>query len=174
MIDFIRAILTVYVWIGALFWGLLLFLISVFLSYAVKRFSKRVEHKFTNPTEVHFATSLIQIVIYLLAVVIYANIIPGLKSLGTTLLAGAGVISMAIGFAAQNVLGNLIAGLHLIFYHPIKEGDIVQVFVPTGAATAKVETISLGYTLLTDTSNGNEIMVPNNLMVNNTIVKIVK
>ena len=58
-------------------------------------------------------------------------------------------------------------------YHPIKEDDVVLVSIPTGTTEATVAKISLGYTTLLD-KNGNEILVPNNTMVNNTIVRVVK
>ena len=48
--------------------------------------------------------------IWVLAVILYAQLIPGLRSLGIALLTGASVASILIGLAAQSTLGNLIAG----------------------------------------------------------------
>lgn len=157
--------------IGAIFWGSFLLIASVTLNHILRRLSKKVEQRYANPTEVHFAVSLLQIINYILAAAIYANIVPELKAIGSTLLAGAGLLSVAVGFASQNVLGNLVAGMHLIFYHPIREGDIIEVGTPNGTAKARVKTISLGYTILTDVDCGDEILVPNNSMINNTIVR---
>jgi small conductance mechanosensitive channel len=51
---------------------------------------------------------------------IYVHLIPTLRHVGTALLASAGVISLVVGIAAQNTLGQLIAGLALLFYRPFE------------------------------------------------------
>jgi len=68
--------------------------------------------------------------IWVLAVMLYAQLIPGLRSLGIALLAGASVASIIVGLAAQSTLGNLIAGLSLLLYRPVQIGDLVQLTVP--------------------------------------------
>lgn len=45
----------------------------------------------------------------------------------TAVLATAGVLTVAIGFAAQTSLSNLIAGLFLLFDRPFEVGDIVEI-----------------------------------------------
>lgn len=61
-----------------------------------------------------FLTQLVQIGIYLMALIFYAHLIPVLRSVGTALLTGASIVSIVIGLAAQNALGNLIAGISLL------------------------------------------------------------
>lgn len=45
----------------------------------------------------------------------------------TALLGAAGVVGIAIGFAAQTSLSNLISGLFLVFERPFQVGDVLQV-----------------------------------------------
>ncbi len=45
----------------------------------------------------------------------------------TTYLAAAGVLTVAVGFAAQTSIGNLIAGIFLIIDRPFEVGDHVQI-----------------------------------------------
>lgn len=52
---------------------------------------------------------------------------PGMRVVGTSLLASAGIVSIVAGLAAQSVLGNLIAGVQLAFTNAIRVGDIVVV-----------------------------------------------
>lgn len=52
---------------------------------------------------------------------------PGLRNLGTTLLASAGVAGIVIGMAARPALSNLIAGVQLAFTQPIRIDDVVIV-----------------------------------------------
>jgi len=51
--------------------------------------------------------------------------IPGVRQLGTSLLASAGVAGLALGIAAKPVLSNLIAGLQIAFTQPIRLDDVV-------------------------------------------------
>jgi len=50
---------------------------------------------------------------------------PELRRLGTTMLASAGVAGVVIGFSAQRVLANLLAGFQIGFTQPIRLDDVV-------------------------------------------------
>lgn len=50
---------------------------------------------------------------------------PAARQLGTSLLASAGLVGLAVGFAARPVLTNLIAGLQIAFTQPIRLDDVV-------------------------------------------------
>lgn len=54
------------------------------------------------------------------------------RTIGTGLLASAGIISVIVGIAAQSTLGNVFAGLHLAFSNIVKVNDIVVVAGETG------------------------------------------
>jgi small-conductance mechanosensitive channel len=66
---------------------------------------------------------------------------PGLRTLGTSLLASAGVIGIIAGVAAQSMLGNLFAGLQIAFGDSVKIGDTVVVEGEWGT----VEEITLAF-----------------------------
>ncbi|KFN48978.1 mechanosensitive ion channel family protein, partial [Arenimonas composti] len=53
--------------------------------------------------------------------------VPGMRQLGTGLLASAGVAGLVAGLAAQPILGNLIAGLQIAIAQPIRIDDVVIV-----------------------------------------------
>ena len=50
---------------------------------------------------------------------------PGMRQIGTSLLASAGVAGLVAGIAARPVLGNLIAGLQIALSQPIRIDDVV-------------------------------------------------
>lgn len=50
---------------------------------------------------------------------------PGMRQIGTSLLASAGVAGLVAGIAARPVLGNLIAGLQIALSQPIRLDDVV-------------------------------------------------
>ena len=53
--------------------------------------------------------------------------IPGVRQLGTSLLASAGIAGVVVGFAARPVLSNLLAGLQIALAEPIRINDVLIV-----------------------------------------------
>ena len=72
------------------------------------------------------------------------------------LLAGLGFFSVAIGFAFQDILENLLAGILLLFRQPFVGGDQIRV----GDNEGTVERITIRETVLT-TFDGERILIPN-------------
>ena len=97
-------------------------------------------------TTISFLQQMATALIWIVLLILYAHLIPMLRSMGTALLAGASVASVVIGLAAQSTLGNLVAGVSLTIYRPFRLGDTLQVAAPTGTEIGVVEMISLGYT----------------------------
>ena len=100
-----------------------------------------------------FFAQLLQAGSFIVAAILYFHLIPALKSFGTAVLTTTSVISIVVGLAAQNTLGNLIAGIPLLLYHPIRLGDKIQESAPTGVETGIVRTLSLGYSMLESADN---------------------
>lgn len=71
-------------------------------------------------------------------------------------LTGAGVLTIAAGFAFQDILQNLLAGILLLFRQPFQGGDQIQV----GDVTGTVEEINIRETVIT-TFDGRRILIPN-------------
>lgn len=72
------------------------------------------------------------------------------------LIASAGIAGLAIGFGAQSLVKDFLAGMFIIFEDQFGVGDIVD----TGLATGKIEEVSLRTTRLRDQS-GTLWIVPN-------------
>lgn len=151
----------------AVFFLALAFLVGRLVHTLIQRSMKRA----TDPTGFRFVDQLLQVVIFVVMAILYAQLVPPLRSLGTAMLASVSIASIIIGLAAQSTLGNLIAGFALLLYRPFKVGDRVQLTTPRGIMTAKIETLMLGYTLLRD-DEGNQIIVPNSMMANIVIIRI--
>jgi small-conductance mechanosensitive channel len=103
--------------------------------------------------------------------ILYAHLIPVLRSLGTALLTGASIASVVIGLAAQSTLGNLVAGVAITLYRPFRLGDRLQVAAPTGTEVGSVESISLGYTTLR-TDDGRLVVVPNSVAASQVAINL--
>jgi len=96
-------------------------------------------------------------------VVYFAAILAVLSALTinvTGLLAGAGVLGLAIGFGAQNLVRDVITGFFIIFEDQFSVGDYVRI----GAAEGTVEEIGLRTTKLKGL-NGEIHIFPNGTIV---------
>jgi len=134
----------------------------------VLAYDKRV---LVDRTTVKFLGQLAQIGVYFFAFISYAHLVPALAHLGNAWLTGVSVISVVVGLAAQNTLGNLIAGFSLLLYRPFKVGDRLQVNAPTGLENGEVESLNLGYTVL-KTDDNRRIVIPNSVMASQTTVNL--
>jgi small conductance mechanosensitive channel len=122
-------------------------------------------------TTVSFLQQVLTALIWVVMLILYAHLIPVLRSMGTALLAGASVASVVIGLAAQSTLGNLVAGVSITIYRPFRLGDTLQVAAPTGTEIGVVELISLGYTTLRAPA-GHLIVVPNSLAASQVTINL--
>jgi small-conductance mechanosensitive channel len=86
------------------------------------------------------------------------------RSLGTSLLASAGVLGLVAGIAAQATLGNLIAGIQIAVAEPIKLDDLVVVEGEWG----NIEEISLTYVIVRIWDR-RRLVLPTSYFINNPI-----
>jgi small-conductance mechanosensitive channel len=122
-------------------------------------------------TTVSFLQQIGTALIWVIMLILYAHLIPVLRSMGTALLAGASVASVVIGLAAQSTLGNLVAGVSITIYRPFRLGDTLQVASPNGTDIGVVELISLGYTTLRAADN-RLITLPNSVAASSVMVNL--
>src|SRR5580692_4018956 len=159
-------------------WGALAYLVvfvvlAMFLSKglraAVHAAMTRQGH--IDRTTISFLQQITTAMIWIIMLILYAHLIPVLRSMGTALLAGASVASVVIGLAAQSTLGNLVAGIAITIYRPFRLGDTLQVATPTGTDIGTVESISLGYTTLRAPA-GHLIVLPNSSAASQVIINL--
>jgi small-conductance mechanosensitive channel len=89
-----------------------------------------------------------------------------MKTLGHSLLAGAGILSLVAGLASQQALSNIMSGFLIVIFKPFKINDRIT-FNQTYTGT--VEEINLRQVVLRDFEN-NRIVVPNSVISSNVIV----
>lgn len=106
--------------------------------------------------------SVARVVLYVLLCLIIAG------SLGidvTSIVALASVLTLAVSLSLQNALANVFGGFTLLYTHPFKSGDFVEVAGKSGT----VQEISMAYTKLA-TPDNKVISIPNNSVVSGDIV----
>ena len=108
----------------------------------------------------------IKILMRILGAIIIIAIIISYLSNDPVVAASIGTISgLIVGFASQNIIGNIIAGLYLAILRPFKLGDEITAFSNTGI----IFDIGLISTKL-HTSDNKIVLVPNSSLVTTTIV----
>lgn len=166
-------------WAGALTIAAIFVIIGLAMTWLVKRGTVEVlrhEHQLQiDEISLNFLGHLVSLAVWMLMATLYAHLIPALDRLASAMLAGVGLASVVIGFAAQKTLGNLVAGISLVLYRPFKQGDRLQIATPTASFcdTGTVEAISLGYTTLR-TDDGRAIVVANGTMADQTMIKLTR
>ena len=84
-------------------------------------------------------TARVAIIIITVALILFN--IPGVRDVGTTMLASAGLAALAVGAAAQPALKSLIAGLQMALTQPLRIGDLVKIDGQAG----RVEEIRMSF-----------------------------
>lgn len=131
----------------------------VFIARTVRKLARRVMGKSVDNEALR---GLIGTMSYfaILAIGLFVSLgILHLDKTVTSLLAGAGVIGLALGFAFQDIAANFISGIMIAFRQPYRIEDIVEV----GGLRGVVKEIGLRTTRFV-TFEGIEIFVPNKMM----------
>lgn len=95
-------------------------------------------------TRVRILYRIAQSIVAVLVVAMILMAIPGVRTIGVTLAASAGLVGLAVGAAAQPALKNLIAGIQMAFSEPIRLDDVVIVEGEWG----RIEDITLTYVVV--------------------------
>ena len=118
-----------------------------------------------DPTKYRFIGHIGVAIIYLVGIGIAISMIPGLRSLAQSLLAGAGIAAVIIGFASKDAFSNIVSGFFIIVFRPFKINDRLKVKEFSGV----VEDITLRHTVIRNSTN-ERIVVPNTIMGNEFLV----
>lgn len=89
----------------------------------------------------------------------------GLEKAVTSLLAGVGVVGLALGFAFQDIAANFVSGVILAFRKPYRIGDVIEINDVMG----NVLRTNLRVTVL-ETFQGQEVYIPNKELLQGNIV----
>jgi small conductance mechanosensitive channel len=125
--------------------------ISSYLSRLLSRIIGRTSH---NVALVGLIGTLIRLSVYMVGVFFALGVL-GLDKTVTSLVAGAGVLALAVGFAFQDLTTNFISGAFIAIQRPIKVGDVID----TNGFSGKVKSIGLRSVKL-DNQAGQQVELP--------------
>lgn len=139
------------------------------LGRAIGRFSAPALFRRMDPATAGTVGFLMRLAFVGLAALLSLRL-AGLKP--ETLAVGGAITAVVVGLAAQQTLGNLIAGLVLISARPFRVGERVRLQAGglAGQLEGTVATLGLLYTILTQ--GDDSIMVPNNVVLSAAVVPL--
>jgi small-conductance mechanosensitive channel len=145
-------------------------LITIIVAYLINRFFKRLIRRSTeelknDPTNYKFLRHAINAIIYIVGFSIAIYSMPNLRALASSLLAGAGILAVSVGFASQHALSNIISGVFIIIFKPFRVNDRVNLRELRGV----IEDITLRHTVIRDFEN-RRIIIPNALISDEILI----
>lgn len=118
-------------------------------------------------TRYRFFRNGVRTMMVILALIAIIYTIPSLRSLALTLFAGAGIIAVVIGFAAQKAFSDIISGAFIVAFKPFRVGDFIQAG-ETGIF-GTVEDINLRHTTILTFEN-RRLVIPNSILSEDRII----
>ena len=148
-------------WVGAAATLLVAVVVGGVLRWAIRRRGARRDR----------VTSTVQIMARLVFLLVVAiGIYIALQTIGLDLgpvLAGAGIVGIAVAFALQDIAENYISGVLMGFRNPFSPGDEII----SGDAEGTVEELNLRYTTIR-TYDGVRVLLPNGQVLKNPLTNL--
>ncbi|RMF02904.1 MAG: mechanosensitive ion channel family protein [Bacteroidetes bacterium] len=118
-----------------------------------------------DPTNYKFLRHMVVALVYIVGFSLAVYTIPDLRALAGSLLAGAGILAVAVSFASQQALSNIISGVFIVIFKPFRINDRLRIQTYEGI----VEDITLRHTMIRDFEN-KRVVIPNSVISNEVIV----
>ena len=119
-----------------------------------------------DPTRYRFFKNAASLLIWLVALGAIILLIPRLKALAITLFAGAGILMVFIGLAAQQAFSNIVGGIFIVIFKPFRVGDLIKV---GSLEYGIVEDITLRHSVIINFEN-KRIIIPNSVISSDVII----
>ncbi len=149
--------------------NLIVAIITLLLFYPFAKFAKfltgKAYRKTAHNVAIHaLAKNLVFLMVFFIGLFSALEIL-NLEKTVTSLLAGAGVVGLAMGLAFQEIASNFVSGVLIASRKPYGIGDIIEIQGHIGS----VRSIDLRTTSLM-TGPGLEVIVPNKMMITEPLI----
>lgn len=146
--------------------GLAFLTIALPLVYFIR---SRIRRVVTKKHSEHYGMLAGKIVHYVLMVMVVVIFLTEMGLSLTPLLGAAGVLGVAIGFASQTSVSNIISGFFLIAERPFSVGDVIQVGSTTGVVLS-IDTLSAKLR----TFDNRFVRIPNESLIKSEVITITR
>jgi small conductance mechanosensitive channel len=144
--------------------ALLVFILFLLAAKYVRKAVGQLMGRVAHNKSLQSLSETLAYIITLIAGVFFALNIMNLDNTVASLLAGAGIVGLALGFAFQDLTANFISGVGIAIQRPFSIGDVIK----TNDYYGKVTSINLRSTLI-DNFAGQEVEIPSNMIFQNPI-----
>lgn len=143
--------------------NIILAIIVASMGFIVTRFTKkyfdRFSRKLVSDSTIAGLLSSLLTVLLVLAFIFLTLSLLRLTAVISSLLAGAGVIGLALGLAFQDPILNFFSGILLSLRSLFREGDLIEV----NGYFGKVKEVTLRHTAI-ETLQGQDVLIPNKIV----------
>jgi small conductance mechanosensitive channel len=149
----------------------IIFIATIIVAFIFQKiYQKFINHSSSimknDPTNYKFVGHAMSAIIYLVGFGWAIYEIPQMRQIANSLLAGAGILAVAAGFASQHALSNIISGLFIIIFKPFRVNDRLLI---RDTMQGFVEDITLRHTVIRDFEN-RRIIIPNAVISDEVII----
>ncbi len=121
-----------------------------------RNLSRRVLRKVSNNESLNYIGNTLVYIAVLSIGVFSALSVMHLDKAVTSMLAGVGIVGLALGFAFQDIAANFVSGVLISIRKPYTIGDLIE----TNGKMGTVENVNLRTTMIKD-FQGQEVIIPN-------------
>ncbi|MBO6524141.1 MAG: mechanosensitive ion channel family protein [Balneolaceae bacterium] len=152
--------------------GVILLATTIIAAVTARLFNSAIRKTEQGEGESHDLTNLkflkrgVSVLIYLTGISFAIYMVPSLRVIATSLLAGAGLFAVAVGFASQQALSNIIGGIFIVIFKPYKINDRLQIRTDLSGV---VEDINLRHTVIRNFEN-KRIIIPNSVISDEVLI----
>ena len=140
--------------------AILIIIIGFFLAKFISKFAKKQMTRFhVDKTISGFLGRILFMIVVVFGVMVALSIL-NLSGTVASILAGLGIIGLALGFAFQNTAANFMSGIYITFNQPFAIGDVIET---NNGVMGNVIDISLRITKV-KTFDGPVVYVPNRFL----------
>lgn len=151
---------------GSVAWFNLLMALLIFISALIisKLLTVQLRRAFKEKMNKEQIEIMAKVIYYGFLIIAVLWILPTIGFEPSGLMVAGGIVALAIGFASQSIIANLISGLFLMGERPVKIGDLIEISGNLGY----VEDIHIISTSIR-TLEGNFVRIPNETVFTSSI-----
>jgi len=160
----------IYGWTFKLIQVILVLIIAKLISNGIRHASIFVDKRIYDIRDrtQKILVRVVNIFIYFFAFLAILNVLD-LRNILVTAMAGAGVMGIAIGFAAKDVISNMLSGVFIGVDKPFKVGDIIEVKGVIG----KITDIRFRSTTM-ESAEGKVMTIPNQIIAQDIVTNLTR
>lgn len=140
--------------------ALLILILTFFIARYLKKLTYRMIKRVSNNESIHKLIASIAYLALITTGIFISLSVLNLDKTVASLLAGVGIVGLALGFAFKDIASNFLAGIYMAIKSPVNVGDVIEYQEVFGV----VKDIGLRASSIR-TFQGQDVVIPNRLII---------